>query len=227
MSYILKYNDEKGMTTQEIESNSSLLIIAGSETTATFLSGITYHLLQTPSVLQNLTSLIRSTFPTESSITFTALQQLEYFTACLEEAFRTYPPVPSGLIRTTLPEGSFIAGRYVPPGSDVYVTQWAAYRSSRNFADPDKFVPERWLKNPPERYKNDRRKVLQPFSVGPRNCIGRNLAYAEMRLILARVLWNFDLELHPDSANWLPQKVWLLFEKPSLYVKLMPRRTIQ
>ncbi|KAH6676007.1 cytochrome P450 [Halenospora varia] len=65
---------------------------------------------------------------------------------------------------------------------------------------------------------------MQPFSAGPRNCIGRNLAYGEIRLILARVLWNFDLELQNDGLNWNDQKVWMVWEKPPLNVKLVPRK---
>ena len=124
-------------------------------------------------MLKKLTDLIRTTFPSESDIGITSIQQLEYFTACLEEGLRTYPPVPSGLPRTTTKEGNMICNRYVPPNTTVYVTQLAAYSSERNFADPDLFVPERWMKNPPAKYVNDNKKVLQPFSVGPRNCIGR------------------------------------------------------
>lgn len=116
---------------------------------------------------------MRTTFPSETDINSLSVAQLDYFTACLEEGFRTYPPVPSGLPRLTIGEGNTISGRYVPPGTTVYVTQWAAYNSSRNFADPKTFVPDRWMKDPPSRYANDNRKVLQPFSVGPRNCIGR------------------------------------------------------
>lgn len=59
--------------------------------------------------------------------------------------------------------------------------------------------------------------MLQPFSVGPRNCIGRNLANAEMRLILTRVLWKFDLELCPESATrWDEQRSFILWEKKPL-----------
>lgn len=47
----------------------------------------------------------------------------------------------------------------------------AAYHSERNFTDAAKFIPERHLDDP--RYVNDRRSVMQPFSFGPRNCIGR------------------------------------------------------
>jgi averantin hydroxylase len=61
-----------------------------------------------------------------------------------------------------------------------------------------------------------------PFSLGPRGCIGRNLAYAEMRLILAKVLWNFDLELDEQRCGeWMKcQKIYFLWEKPPLWVKL-------
>lgn len=116
---------------------------------------------------------MRATFPSESDITSLSVSQLEYFTGCLEEGLRTYPPVPSGLPRMTIGEGATISSRYVPPGTTVYVTQAAAYRSVSNFADAMSFVPDRWIKDPPARYANDNRKVLQPFSVGPRGCIGR------------------------------------------------------
>ena len=50
-----------------------------------------------------------------------------------------------------------------------------------------------------------------------------SLAYAEMRLILARVLWNFDLEVEEKSRRWVnDMKMFLLWEKQSLFVKLKP-----
>ena len=57
----------------------------------------------------------------------------------------------------------------------VSISMLSANHSPSNFTDPAKFVPERWLDDTPEyeRYKNDRREVFQPFSVGPRNCIGK------------------------------------------------------
>ena len=65
---------------------------------------------------------------------------------------------------------------------------------------------------------------MQPFSIGPRSCIGRNLAYNEMRLILARVLWNFDLELCDKSKYWNEQRTYVLWEKPALWCKLSLRK---
>lgn len=49
-----------------------------------------------------------------------------------------------------------------------------------------------------------------------------SLAYAEMRLILARMIWNFDMELVPESRNWIDQLSFVVWEKPGLHVKLTP-----
>lgn len=226
MSYISRHNDEKGMTLSEIEANSMLLIVGGSETTATFLSGVTYHLLRNPQHLTRLTDLLRTTFPLQSDINVSALNQLEYLSAIISEGFRTYPPVPVGLLRHTTSGGSVICGEVVPDNTTVSVASYAAYMSAINWQDPQEFAPERWYKDElrPEKYNSDKRKVLNPFSLGPRNCIGRNLAVAEIRLLLAFVLWNFDLEIQPDSLNWLDQKCHGLWLKNPLNVRLVPRK---
>ncbi|KAL2018184.1 hypothetical protein VTK56DRAFT_1157 [Thermocarpiscus australiensis] len=218
MSYILRHNDEKGMTPGEIVENANVLIVAGSETTATLLSGTTFHLLRNPDKYEKLVKEIRSTFNREEEITLLGVNNLAYMNAVFEEGLRMYPPAPLTLSRRTPPKGEFIDGYWIPGDTAVGVPQWASYQSERNFRNPDKFVPERWLGDP--EYAGDVRDVLQPFSIGPRNCIGKNLAYAEMRLILARVLWNFDLELMPESRNWDDQKIYTLWEKGALMVKL-------
>ena len=56
--------------------------------------------------------------------------------------------------------------------------------------------------------------------MGPRNCIGRNLAYMEMRIILARVVWGFDFEMCEESRGWDRQQVFILWEKGPLVVRL-------
>jgi len=121
--------------------------------------------------------------------------------------------------------GAHIAGQWVPGGTSVAIQQYAACRSELNFRRPSEFLPQRWLGDPEFTY--DRRAASQPFSVGPRNCIGRQLAYAEMRLILARILWRFDMELDRTSmgsGDWLvEQPVWVLWYKSPLLVKLSSR----
>lgn len=104
----------------------------------------------------------------------------------------------------------------------------SAYHSEINFHRAKEFIPERWLPesttNPESPFYNDRRDVHRPFSFGPRDCIGRNLAYHEMRVIMARVLWNFDLALDPKCKDWQNQRIFSLWEKPPLDVVITPRK---
>lgn len=103
----------------------------------------------------------------------------------------------------------------------VAVHQWAMYHNEDHFKDPFEYHPERWLGDPA--FANDNKEAFQPFHVGPRNCIGRNLAYIEMRLILARILWNFDLQIAEDSLDWMSrQRIWNLWDKGPLNVYLKP-----
>lgn len=50
-----------------------------------------------------------------------------------------------------------------------------------------------------------------------------SLAYMEMRLILAKLLWNFDLELDPGCNDWVNQKIYITWDKRPLRVLLTPR----
>lgn len=99
------------------------------------------------------------------------------------------------------------------------------YHNEHNFARPLEFHPERWLGDPvkyPE-FANDQFESFMPFSTGHADCIGRNLAYSEMRLILAKILLNFDLTIAENSQGWIDgQKAFIVWQKPSLNVYLTP-----
>jgi cytochrome P450 len=107
----------------------------------------------------------------------------------------------------------------------VAVSSWAATHSALNFRDPDVFNPERWLS---EEWDSDQKKASQPFSLGPRGCIGRNLSFMEQRLIMGRLLWNFDVhsadsaELWDSEGEMKHMKAFLTWEKPDLQITLVP-----
>ncbi|KAF2626333.1 cytochrome P450 monooxygenase-like protein [Macroventuria anomochaeta] len=201
---------------------SGLLIIAGSETSATCLSGAVYYLLKNPTWITCLLSELRSAFKNESEMSFQSLSHLKVLQAVIQESLRMYPPLPVDMPRMTPPEGATVCGAYIPPHTSISIPHYPAYHSHLNFKDPDTFAPERWLGD--EKYADDRRSVLQPFSMGSRNCIGQNLAWAEMRSILARLVWSFEMELLPESEGWdQGQKIYLLWFKPALMVRLRAR----
>ena len=118
MSYILKYNDEKGMTREEMYGNMSSIIAAGSETTATLLTGATWylHLPQHRRILDKVLAEIRGTFKTAHEINLANLSKCEYFLAVIEEAFRIYPPGLAGQPRIVPEGGDTVSGYFIPAG---------------------------------------------------------------------------------------------------------------
>ncbi|KXJ85762.1 cytochrome P450 [Microdochium bolleyi] len=218
-------NRPKGdsLTKKQITQTADVLILAGSETTATVLSFVTHLLCKHPAIMAKVRAEVDDHFTREADIDFTSVQALKYMLAVLDETMRLFPAVPSALARTVPAEGTQLFGTYIPGGVALGIHQWPAYHYPGNFAKPDEFCPERWLGDP--EFANDHREIFQPFSHGPRDCIGKNLAYAEMRTILARMLFNFDMALENRSREWLADlKTFQLWDKPAMYVKLTPRQ---
>ncbi|KAI1388851.1 putative cytochrome P450 [Hypoxylon trugodes] len=221
---LIKRREDWNLSFQKLSANAFILVLAGSETTATTLSGATYLLLTHPEILEKLKKEVRSAFTSVDEITISSVNKLSYMLAILNESLRLYPPVTSGLVRSVPEGGEQIAGHYVAAGTYVEVQHWSMNHSKENWKDPWAFQPERFLTTPEEAAKaGNQLEALQAFNVGPRNCIGRNLAYAEMRLILARIIYEFDLKLSDDSKNWIErQKTFALWDRIPLYVNLTP-----
>ena len=68
------------------------------------------------------------------------------------------------------------------------------------------------------------RQAVQPFSMGPRSCIGKDLAWSEMRLIIARLLLAFDFEAAGTFTKWEELRTFLLVEKKPIEVRICERR---
>ncbi|KAF9884303.1 hypothetical protein FE257_001881 [Aspergillus nanangensis] len=222
--YILEQQKKHDLHENEIILNGALFIVAGSETTANLLSGLIARLIWNPAKCKTLCEEIRSTFASEAEITYERTSRMPYLNACLEEGLRIHPPVPVGLLRTVPKEGDHIDGNWVPGGTSVGVGSWAAAHNPANFADCDSFIPERWLG---EGLPGDNKRGMQPFSLGPRGCIGKNLSYMEMRLILTRILWNFDLVSTDGAWQWDPEgemknmKAFNTWQKPDINAKVV------
>jgi cytochrome P450 len=122
LDYVLKFEYPKGMTIEELVSTGSALVLAGSETSATLLSGATYLLLQHPSMMAKLVAEIRGTFAKDIDITMASVSKVKYLTAVLEESMRLYPPVPTGLYRVVPKGGDTVVGKWIPGGVSHFLT---------------------------------------------------------------------------------------------------------
>ncbi|RAL16419.1 cytochrome P450 [Aspergillus homomorphus CBS 101889] len=211
----------QAMTQEEIEVNAMLIVAAGSESITTVLTGVINHLLQKEerTSLSELVTLLRRTFSAEHEITATRLKALPYLDAVLMEGMRLCPTIPDAM-RRLVPRGSaIVAGQTVPAGITVSIPPWAAYRAGRNFTSPNEFAPARWLGGD-ERFRTDHpTRAFHPFSLGAHNCPGQNLAWMELRLVLARLLWRYDLTA-VDLPVWEKQGIWWFWDKSPAVVRI-------
>ena len=209
--YLLHAKDPEtgmGFSMSELWAESNLLIIAGSDTPATAIAGIFHYLTHSPRVLQKLNDEIRSTFSNFDEIdtySSTKLVSCTYLNAVIDETMRMSPSVTGTVPREVLKGGLMIDGEHIPAGTIVGTGFYSIHHSPKYFSDPSTYKPERWI--PGSSAEVTAESVEQakdgffPFSFGPRGCIGKSLAYMEMRAVVAKTVWLYDMRLELGSTS--------------------------
>jgi cytochrome P450 len=201
--YLLKAKDPetgKGFTTPELWGESNLLIIAGSDTTSTALASSFFYLIHSASALEKVTKEIRDTFQDLEEVEAgPKLSSCHYLRAVLDEAMRLSPPVGGLLPREVLPGGIAIDGESIPEGMVIGTPHYAVHHNPTYYPSPFTFNPERWTAGSSPTVTAESvtlaRSAFCPFSIGPRGCIGKGMAYTEISTALARTLWLYDMRL--------------------------------
>ncbi|TVY35049.1 Cytochrome P450 monooxygenase [Lachnellula subtilissima] len=176
--------------------DSALIIVAGSDTTATTLTHIFYHLARSPKVSSALRKELEAFYQPGSESEFKDLQEAPYLNGVINESLRLHPPVPSGLQRQTPPEGITIGSTYVPGNVVISTPFWSMGRLESCYKNAEEFLPERWEEDS-ELILN--KSVFVPFSSGPYGCVGKNLALMELRSVVARIVTEFDTKFAPGE----------------------------
>jgi benzoate 4-monooxygenase len=183
----------------ELVAEAGILLNAGNDTTASGLTNTLWLLARHPPTFQKLRAELDNLL-TDHDITapdFNTLMAAPYLRACIDESLRLRPPVAIGLPRKTPKEGSTICGHLIPGGVTVSVPILELQRHPSLFRNPDTYDPDRWFD--PSELPN-LREYSQPFSIGARACIGRNLAMIELTKVIATVVIRYDVELiHKDQ----------------------------
>jgi cytochrome P450 len=209
---------EKGnLDVVHLREQAKILILAGSETTTNLLASAMFYLLRCPDKMAKLQAEIRSVFSSMDEITADSVSNLEYLNAVIEEGLRIFPPTPVGPPRVST--GATVDGVYVPKGTVVSVETWTTSHDDRNFTRPYEFIPERWIGEG----LGDRKDASRAFSLGPRGCLGINLAYMESRITLASLVFAYDWELLNTELDWLSEvRIFTTWQKPDLMVRFHP-----
>ncbi|KAI0469972.1 cytochrome P450 [Xylariaceae sp. FL0804] len=174
---------EETMSAKEIVNDAELMIIAGSDTTSTTLTYLTWAACRHPEIRSKLVKEVQGL---RDDFTDDDLRALPYMNQCILEALRRYPVAPAALPRDVPKEGALIKGHWLPGGSVVTTHNWCLHMDEEAFPDPEVFDPSRW-ETPTKRMKD----FYMPFSSGSRNCIGIHLAQVEMRLGIAHFFRAF------------------------------------
>lgn len=189
--------DDEGnpMGREELTAEALTQLIAGSDTTSNSSCALTYHLAANPRVQQKLQRELDEALGSDDDpvATYEQVKRLPYLEAVVNEALRVHSTSGIGLPRVVPEGGLSVCGRFFPAGTVLSVPTYTVHRDAETWgADVDAFRPERWE----ERDKNAVQKAFNPFSFGPRSCVGRNLASMELLIIIASILrrYHFVLE---------------------------------
>ena len=186
---------ESDKSVNRLKDEAAIVVGAGTLTSSWTLSVATYHLLASPRILQQLKTELRSAVPTNSEAPtippLSLIENLPYLAAVVQEAIRLSYGVASRLQRIspdkplTFHDRTLGKDWIIPPNTPVGMTSVLIHQDESIFPDARSFLPKRWLDNP----RLDR--YLVSFSKGSRQCLGINLAYAELKLCLAAIFLSF------------------------------------
>jgi len=189
------------MTNKEMIDEVMTLIVAGHETTASALTWTWYLASQHPDTIAALEAeadLVSSDHP----LGLDAAESLSYTHKVIQEALRLYPPGWLFTRRTIAADE--LGGFPIGPRTDVFICPYLLHRHPDFWPDPESFNPERFAgADAEERHKF----AYIPFSVGPRHCIGENLALFEMLGHMRAMTRRFRLTRASDEPIELEAQI--------------------
>ncbi|KAF6525430.1 hypothetical protein HZS61_011225 [Fusarium oxysporum f. sp. conglutinans] len=183
------------LTDSEVAEECMSGMFGGTGTTANTFVFLLWATLQHPEVVEKLKSELRYTFSSaDSVIDYQTCARLPYLQAVINEALRKYPTIVAIMPRIAKRDTT-VASIQIPKGTVVGIQNYTIHRWEPAFPEPESFLPERWLDG-----KNSelRKEAFVPFSVGPRRCIGMNLAQMELSKLVAAFFLRFDATIDPS-----------------------------
>ncbi|KAL1875164.1 hypothetical protein Daus18300_003232 [Diaporthe australafricana] len=190
----------KGFPIEELWGEAESLIIAGSDTTAIVLTAMFFYLARKPEIQTKLAEEIRSTFHSFDDIAGgPSLYGCRYLKAFIQESLRMAPPVGAELDREVLKGGTVVDGEFIPEGVNVSAGHYCLSYNKDIFPEPLEFRPERWIVGEEEKGGASAESVALAesafcaFSTGSRGCPGKNLAWLEMMIVMAKIIYRFEV----------------------------------
>lgn len=173
----------------DIREEVDTFMFEGHDTTSVALSWTCYLLGKNPEIQDKAFKELSEVFGTSDRLaTDDDLKRLTYLECIIKESLRLYPPVP--YFARTLTSNVNLDKYVIPKGTVTIIMLYILHTDKKQFKDPFKFCPERFLDNDEKRHTH----AYIPFSAGPRNCIGQKFAMMEEKIILSSILRKFRIE---------------------------------
>lgn len=226
-SHVPDYDSKDGQKIMDTDlwTDAVQFIGSGGTTVSTAMSATFFYLSRHPEVYAKVAKEVRESFASGQDIRAgTQLASCKYLRAVIDESMRLSPPSILSLYREPLPSSTepfIVEGRVIPRGTEVAVNPYSLLRNENYFPDPAAFKPERWLDTTTEEFKK-MRKANVIFGFSNRNCAGKQFAYLEMNMVIARTLWYFDFERTDNGEEFKLDDV-LVVEHDGPVLKFTPR----
>ncbi|MFF6975682.1 MULTISPECIES: cytochrome P450 [Streptomyces] len=178
----------------EVRDELSTILFAGVETTTAALTWTLTELARHPEAEAAVAAEVRAVVGGRP-VTVEDVPKLPALRRALDEAMRLHGVT---LLMRRAVEPVELAGRLLPPGTELAFSLYAIHRDGRVYENPDAYDPDRWL---PERQEasGTGRTAYLPFGAGARKCIGDQFTYTEATIALATILDRWKLEPAPGA----------------------------
>lgn len=190
--------EDPDFTDADVRGNLLTLLMAGEDTTAHTLSWFIYLLTQEADVCGKIREEADAVLENSCwAERYEQNAQLKYLEGAAFEAMRFKPVAPLMLWESS--EDIELEGVLIEKGQRILTHHRFGALNEEHFTEADSFKPERWLKE--SRCPVHNTEAYTPFGGGPRYCPGRNLAILEIRMVMAMLLKNFEVELVSEYAG--------------------------
>lgn len=199
-SLILNAKGTHRFTENEARAEGIFLMLAGSDTSSTAICALLFYLSRYTAAYERLAQEIRQRFAKVEDVCIATTSSCHYLQACITETLRMAPPTSAALWREVLSGGLRLGSHYIPAKCDVGASIYAMHHNEDYFQNPFTFIPERWIASD-QRELDRLYMAYNPFSLGPRGCAGRSIAFAEIAIFTAQVLLEFDFRSPSGTAG--------------------------
>ncbi|KAF1799833.1 cytochrome P450 CYP5313 [Mucor lusitanicus] len=218
---------DDSLTVDSIISETTLFLIAGSETTSNSIGFAFIHLLQNPDKLKMLYQELDTVDfePGQVVLHHDQIKHLPYLNAVINETLRMDNVAAAGIFRR-VPKDTLLDGRvFVPKDTTLGCNILHAQINSKYWPHPHKFQPERWLEGNQNKSEASDLEAFYSFSVGTRNCIGKNFALQEMRLVIATLLKTYEIQpIEEEMKEAKERRHFITLTVPSCKFNIKIRR---